>query len=77
MIRRFKNVPLAGAAGFLAACSVCLLPAAATLLAGGALSTLLGGATDNAPLLWTGIMIAATGLAVAGYVAGRRRSTSC
>jgi hypothetical protein len=77
MIRHLKRVPLVGVVGFLAACSVCLLPAAGALLAGGAFLASVGGVAGSTAALWVGIGLVAVGGAAVTFLTLQRRRRSC
>jgi NADH:ubiquinone oxidoreductase subunit K len=76
VLARLKKAPFAGAVGFVIACSVCLLPAAGALVALGAVTSAVGGATGHEIVVAIGVGAAAVGLAAAIYL-WRRRSPGC
>lgn len=68
MLTQLKKTPVVAALAFVAACSVCVLPALIAAIAAGSLLSVSGGFTGSAWLLAAGVTVLVSSVATAGWL---------
>lgn len=75
MLTQLKKTPVAAALAFIAACSVCLLPALIAAVAAGSLVSGAGGIAGNVWMIAAGVVVTAGSLGAVWLM--RRRRDGC